>query len=254
MQISDAWLLYKSNTLGEGFLSATLKVFTVIDDREGTEQEFKLVIGKLESVGSSPLHTVTYDENQRVVDVTVFGENDVKPVPTMLILDAKFSKLSTFVSLCVQRPQMLVALDFLLAVVEFFVPSAGNMLSNEEDKNSMHVIEAIILDQSTFKQPSAEFSLSPQRPLIVDDERFDHFIYDGNGGVLFLKDRRGYNLEASNTEAIIYVGSGKKLQFKNVVIKVLDFTYIFYLFMVSSNIGSSICLPRTLTTSIIWLV
>jgi vacuolar protein sorting-associated protein 13A/C len=254
MQISDAWLLYKSNTLGEGFLSATLKVFTVIDDREGTEQEFKLVIGKLESVGSSPLHTVTYDENQRVVDVTVFGENDVKPVPTMLILDAKFSKLSTFVSLCVQRPQMLVALDFLLAVVEFFVPSAGNMLSNEEDKNSIHVIDAIILDQSTFKQPSAEFSLSPQRPLIVDDERFDHFIYDGNGGVLFLKDRRGYNLEASNTEAIIYVGSGKKLQFKNVVIKVLDFTYIFYLFTVSLNIDSSICLPRTLTTSIIWLV
>ncbi|KAE8055526.1 hypothetical protein FH972_012359 [Carpinus fangiana] len=219
MQISDAWLLYKSNTLGEGSLSATLKVLTVIDDREGTEQEFKLVIGKLESVGSSPLYTMTYDENQRLVEATVFGESDVKPVPTMLILDAKFSKLSTFLSLCIQRPQMLVALDFLLAVVEFFVPSAGNMLSNEEDKNSMHVIDAIILDQSTFRQPSAEFSLSPQRPLIVDDERFNHFIYDGNGGVLFLKDRQGYNLVASSTEAIIYVGNRKKLQFKNVVIK-----------------------------------
>jgi vacuolar protein sorting-associated protein 13A/C len=228
MQISDAWLLYKSDTLGEGFLSATLKVLTVIDDREGTEQEFKLVIGKLESVGSSPLHTVTYDENQHIVGVPVFGENEIKPVPTMLILDAKFSKLSTVVSLCVQRPQMLVALDFLLAMVEFFVPSA--VKSNEEDKNSKHVIDAIILDQSTFRQPSAEFSLSPQRPLIVDDERFDHFIYDGNGGVLFLKDREGYNLVASSTEAIIYVGSGKKLQFKNVVIKVLNFTYIIFFF------------------------
>jgi vacuolar protein sorting-associated protein 13A/C len=203
MQISDAWLLYKSNTLGEGFLSATLKGFTVIDNREGTEQEFKLAIGKPDNIGPSPLDTVTYDENQHV-------------------LDAKFSKLSTFVSLCVQRPQLLVALDFLLAVAEFFVPSVGNMLSDEEDKNSLHVIDAIILDQSTYRQPSAEVMLSPQRPLIVDDERFAHFIYDGNGGVLSLKDRHGLHLSSSSTEAMIYVGGGKKLQFKNVVIKVLD--------------------------------
>ncbi|KAK9984845.1 hypothetical protein SO802_034370 [Lithocarpus litseifolius] len=219
VQISDAWLLYKSNTLGEGFLSATLKGFTVIDDREGTEQEFKLAIGKPENIGSSPLDTVTYDENQHALDANEFRENDIKPLPTMLILDARFSKLSTYVSLCVQRPQMLVALDFLLAVVEFFVPSVGNMLSDDEEKNSLHVIDAIILDQSTYRQPSAEVTLSPQRPLIVDDERFAHFIYDGNGGVLSLRDRHGLNLSSSSTEAIIYVGSGKKLQFKNVVIK-----------------------------------
>ena len=224
LQISDAWLLYKSNTLGEGFLSATLKGFTVIDDREGTEQEFKLAIGKPENIGPSPLDTVTYDENQHVLDANEFRENDIKPLPTMLILDARFSKLSTYVSLCVQRPQMLVALDFLLAVVEFFVPSVGSMLSDEEEKNSLHVIDAIILDQSTYRQPSAEVTLSPQRPLIVDDERFAHFIYDGNGGVLSLKDRHGLHLSSSSTEAIIYVGSGKKLQFKNVVIKVLHIT------------------------------
>lgn len=222
MQISDAWLLYKSNTLGEGFLSATLKGFTVIDNREGTEQEFKLAIGKPDNIGPSPLDTVTYDENQHVLDAIAFKETDIRPLPTMLILDAKFSKLSTFVSLCVQRPQLLVALDFLLAVAEFFVPSVGNMLSDEEDKNSLHVIDAIILDQSTYRQPSAEVMLSPQRPLIVDDERFAHFIYDGNGGVLSLKDRHGLHLSSSSTEAMIYVGGGKKLQFKNVAIKVLD--------------------------------
>ncbi|KAK7813102.1 hypothetical protein CFP56_005752, partial [Quercus suber] len=105
--ISDAWLLYKSNTLGEGFLSATLKGFTVIDDREGTEQEFKLAIGKPENIGPSPLDTVTYDENQHVLDANEFREN-------------------------------------------------GNMLSDEEENNSLHVIDAIILDQSTYRQPSAE--------------------------------------------------------------------------------------------------
>ncbi|XP_042953951.1 uncharacterized protein LOC122290372 isoform X2 [Carya illinoinensis] len=215
VQISDAWLLYKSSTLGEGFLSATLKGFTVIDDREGTEQEFKLAIGRAEN---SCLHIGTCDENEHVVVANVFGENDVKPVPPMLILDAKFTKLTTSVSFCVQRPQMLVALDFLLAVVEFFVPSVGNMLSNEEDTKSV-VIDAIILDQSIYRQPSAEASLSPERPLIADDERFDLFVYDGNGGVLFLKDRQGFNLSAPSTEPIIYVGNGKKLHFKNVVIK-----------------------------------
>lgn len=220
MQISDAWLLYKSNTLGEGFLSATLKGFTVIDDREGTKQEFKLAIGRAEN-GS--LHIGTCDQNEHVVVANVFGENDVKPVPTMLILDAKFTKHSTYVSFCVQRPEMLVALDFLLAVVEFFVPSVGNMLSNEEDTNSLHVIDAIILDQSIYQQPFTEASLSPERPLIADDERFNLFVYDGNGGVLFLKDRQGFNLSAPSTEPIIYVGNGKKLQFKNVVIKVLYF-------------------------------
>lgn len=227
MQISGAWLLYKSDTLGEGFLSATLKDFAVIDNREGTDQEFKLAIGKAEN---SPIHTVTYDDNQHVVDSNAFSGSDIKPVPTMLIIDAKLSKQKTFFSFCIQRPQMLVALDFLLAVVEFFIPSISNMLSNEEDKNSLHVIDAIILDQSTYMQPFAEVSVSPRRPLIADDERYDHFVYDGNSGLLLLKDRQGSILSAPSTEPIIFVESGKKLQFKNVVIKVLEFISTFFLY------------------------
>lgn len=219
LQVSGAWVLYKSNTLGEGFLSATLKGFTVIDDREGTDQEFKLAIGNPDSIGYRPPLSVTGDENQNMVDTHTRTENDIKPVPTMLILDVKFSHLLTFVSLGVQRPQLLVALDFLLAVVEFFVPSVGSMLSNEEDENSLHTVDAIILDQSTYSQPSSEVKLSPRRPLIADDERFNLFIYDGKGGTLYLQDRQGHNLSTPSTEAIIYVGSGKKLQFKNVVIK-----------------------------------
>ncbi|KAA8522113.1 hypothetical protein F0562_012573 [Nyssa sinensis] len=219
VQVSGAWLLYKSNTLGEGFLSATLKGFTVIDDREGTEQELRLAIGKPESIGYSSLQSITDDEDHHMVETNVLENNDVKPVPVMLILDAKFSQYSTSVSLCIQRPQLLVALDFLLAVVEFFVPTVRGMLSNEEDENYLHVVDALILDQSTYSQPSAEFSLSPQRPLVVDDERFDHFIYDGRGGTLYLQDRRGSNISSPSTEALIYVGSGKRLQFKNVIIK-----------------------------------
>lgn len=198
------------------------------DDREGTEQEFRLAIGGPENIGSSPLHSAAVDdEPQQNNHQNIVRDNDAKPVPTMLILDVKFSQLSTFVSLCIQRPRLLVALDFLLAVAEFFVPTVGNVLSNDEDTKSFQVIDALILDEPIYKQPSAEVSLSPQRPLIADDERYDHFVYDGGGGMIYLKDRNGVNLTSPSAEAIIFVGSGKKLQFKNVVIKVFISTRFF---------------------------
>ncbi|GKU95669.1 hypothetical protein SLEP1_g9000 [Rubroshorea leprosula] len=219
VQASEAWLLYKSNTLDEGFLSASLRGFSMIDDREGTEEEFRLAMGLSEDIGYSPLPFMADNDNQKVVYSDVREENNVKPFPTMLILDAKFGQFLTSMSVCVQRPQLLVALDFMFAVVEFFVPTIGSMLSDEEDKRTMQVFDAIILDQSTYRQPSAEISLSPRRPLIVDNERFDHFIYDGNGGILCLKDGQGADLSAPSVEAMIFVGSGKRLQFKNVIIK-----------------------------------
>uniref|UniRef100_A0A6N2K527 PH domain-containing protein n=1 Tax=Salix viminalis TaxID=40686 RepID=A0A6N2K527_SALVM len=219
IKVSGAWLLYKSNNAGEGFLSATLKGFTVIDDREGTKEEFRLAVGMPEKIGHSLLNFSSDDENQHICDLNVSKQDEIKPVPTMLIFDAKFGQYSTFISLCVQRPQLLVALDFLLAVAEFFVPTVGDMLSNEGNRNPMHEVDAIVLDQPIYQQSCAEISLSPLRPLIVDDEKFDHFTYDGKGGILHLKDRQGVNLSAPSKEAIIYVGSGKRLQFKNVVIK-----------------------------------
>ncbi|KAE9596742.1 putative vacuolar protein sorting-associated protein [Lupinus albus] len=218
IQVSGAWLLYKSITAGKGFLSATLQGFSVFDDREGVGQEFRLAIGKPQNDGASPLNAFSYYQNQELGDNRITKGNNFEPVTTMLIVDMKFGPDSTFVSLCVQRPQLLVALDFLLAVVEFFVPTVSSMISYEEN-NKFRILEAIIMDQSIYRQPSAEFSLSPQKPLIVDDESFDHFIYDGDGGTLYLKDRQGFNLTAASSEAIIYVGSGKKLQFRNVVIK-----------------------------------
>ena len=197
------------------------------DDREGTEQEFRLAIGNAENIVSNPLHSFTGDDESQNKDQNIMTDKDAQLVPAMLILDVKLSQLSTLVSLCIQRPQLLVALDFLLAVAEFFVPTVGHVLSNEEDTKSFEIIDALILDESTYKQPSAEVSLSPSRPLIVDDERYEHFVYDGCGGTLYLKDRQGFNITAPSPEAIIYVGSGKKLQFKNIVIKVLYLTHLF---------------------------
>ncbi|XP_008465914.2 uncharacterized protein LOC103503494 isoform X1 [Cucumis melo] len=219
VQASNAWVLYNSNTNGEGFLSATLKGFTVLDDREGTELEFRRAIGVANSISTAWLQIPTDKPNQLSTDASSIEENISQAVPAMLILDAKFTQLSTFVSLSVQKPQLLVALDFLLAVVEFFVPTVGNILSDEEDKSYLHVTDAVILDQSPYRQPSSKLYISPGKPLVADDENFDHFIYDGNGGVMHLTDRNGVDLSAPSKEAMIYVGNGKKLQFKNITIK-----------------------------------
>ncbi|KAM7253783.1 hypothetical protein ACFE04_031465 [Oxalis oulophora] len=228
VQVSGAWLLYKSNTVGEGFLSASLKNFSVNDDRDGTQEEFRLAIGKPENMDKSPVDSSDDNSGRK--------RNVVEPVPTMLILDAKFSQPSNFLSVCVQRPQLLVALDFLLALIEFFVPTVGNMLTDEEDMN-MHIVDAIVPDKPIFQQPSAEFSLSPQRPLIIDD-RFDQLVYDGKGGTLYLKDRKGSNLSTCSQEAIIYVGNGKKLRFTNVVIK--NGKYLDSCIMLGSNSSYSV--------------
>ncbi|GAB2263603.1 hypothetical protein Droror1_Dr00025737 [Drosera rotundifolia] len=218
LQVSYAWLHYKSTTTGEGFISATVKSLNLLDDRVGTLEEFRLAVGEPKSLGHLYPQSSTDDEGLNV-DGDVPIEVDLNVAPTMLIFDAKFTESLTSVSICLQRPQLLVALDFLLDVVEFFVPTVRGTVSIEDEDAPIHLTDAIILNDSTYTQPSAEFSLSPVRPLVVDDERFSHFIYDGNGGTLYLKDSHGRNLSSSSAEAVVFVGHGKSLQFKNVVIK-----------------------------------
>ncbi|VFQ66400.1 unnamed protein product [Cuscuta campestris] len=217
LQVSGLWLLYKTNTAGEGFLSATLGDFSVVDDRDGIQEELKMAIRKPDTVGYKPSNYLRDGDNNHVV--TTNDMEDMAPSPTMVILDGKFAECLTSVSLCIQRPQLLVTLDFLLAVTEFFVPTVRSMLSNDRDMSSSHLKNALILDQPTYTQPCSELSLSPLNPLVADDERYDLFVYDGRGGILYLQDRLGKYLSSPSPEALIYVGSGKKLQFTNVTIK-----------------------------------
>lgn len=201
-----------------------------MDNREGIEQELRLAIRKPETIGYNPSQSVTDAGEYAGMSFNTSSDKDMKLVPAMVILDARFYENLTSFSLFIQRPQLLVALDFLLAVVEFFVPNVRSMLANDDHGSSAHAVDAVILNDSVYNQPSAELSLSPQRPLVADDESYDLFTYDGRGGTLFLQDRRGQNLSSPSEEAVIYVGSGKKLQFKNVKIKVcpLNGCFVYY--------------------------
>ncbi|KAK3153327.1 hypothetical protein QOZ80_2BG0170820 [Eleusine coracana subsp. coracana] len=219
VQASGAWLLYKSNTQEESFIYATLKGFSVFDDREGTKDELRLAIGKSATVRDTSSvdgydNLNEFDSGERRIQQDL----GLKPIPSMLILDAIFRKSSSSVSLCVQRPKFLVALDFLLAIVEFFVPSARSLLSNDENKDLLHMISPVVLNDQIFYQEQSTFSLSPQNPLIVDNERFDHFVYDGKGGKLYLLDRSGKILSSPSSECFVHVLGRKRLQFRNVTI------------------------------------
>ncbi|XP_076943882.1 uncharacterized protein LOC143614277 [Bidens hawaiensis] len=217
LQVSGLWILYKANTVGEGLLSATLKGFTVNDDREGTEEELRLAVRQPKNVRYRPDYEVVNEDNENVKADVKYDE--IFGVPTMLILDAKFSQYTTSLCLCIQRPQLLVALDFLMAVAEFLVPTVRDMLTNEEDEKSSFSVDALDLDKPTFSQSDDIFTLSPQRPLVVECVNFDHYTYDGRGGILLLQDREGKMISSTSIEAIIFIGSGKHLQFRNVTIK-----------------------------------
>lgn len=145
----------------------------------------------------------------------------------MLIFDAILRKSSSTVSVCVQRPKFLVALDFLLAIVEFFVPSARSLLPNDEDKDLLHMTSPLVFSDQVYYQERSTMSISPQKPLIVDNEKFDYYIYDGKGGKIYLRDREGKILSGPSAERFIHVLCGKGLQFRNVTIVVCSTLSIF---------------------------
>lgn len=150
---------------------------------------------------------------------------------TMLVVDAKLSPTQQQVSLRIQRPRLVVAFDFLLAVGEFFVPSMHAMLADKGDENPLDMKNGIFLHEHVYKQTAKEVQISPKRPLVADYEGVQEYIYNGQGNTLRLLNRNDEDLSMFSPEALIFVGDGKRLIFRNVVIQVfswLSCTIIFY--------------------------
>ncbi|CAI9282064.1 unnamed protein product [Lactuca saligna] len=82
-QVSGLWMLYKADTRGEGLLSASLKGFTVNDDREGTEENLRLAVvaeffvPTIHGMQSNEVdETSLYVVDALVLDKTVFSQTD----------------------------------------------------------------------------------------------------------------------------------------------------------------------------------
>lgn len=141
----------------------------------------------------------------------------------MLVLDAKLSPTKQDVSLRIQRPRVVVAFDFLLAVGEFFVPSLHAVPAEKGEENALDMKKGVFLNNLVYKQTLKEIKISPKRPLVADYEGVQEYIYDGQGNTLRLLDHHGEDLSMSSSEVLIFVGDGKRLIFRNVVIQVISY-------------------------------
>lgn len=220
MQVSGVWAAYTSNTVNESSIMATLERFNVKDDREATEPEMRYMIGSVSTRDDNVASG--YPQKSDVVQVTSRTQHE--PVLTMLVLDAKISDHMKMVSLRIQRPRLLVALDFLLALAEFFIPSIHAVRADGKgsDDNPMDMKDGIFLTQSVYKQNAKEVVLSPRKPLVADNHNIDDYVYDGRGGRLRLTVRDGKNMNQLSQQTLIFVGDWKNLRFKNVVIQVRE--------------------------------
>ncbi|XP_038986983.1 uncharacterized protein LOC103722332 isoform X2 [Phoenix dactylifera] len=228
--LEGLWVSYRSTSLFEADLYLTIPKFSVLDIRPDTKPEMCLMLGSYSDVSKpavynisslpgtcpgSPTNDVSTKISENATDIDVSNL-------TMLVMDYRWrSSFQSFV-IRIQQPRILVVLDFLLAVVEYFVPSLGAITGREESlkpKNDpLTNSYDIILSESIYMQRDDIVHLSPRRKLIVDGCGIDEFTYDGCGGTISLSEEFDMK-EQSFSGTIIIIGRGQKLRFKNVKIE-----------------------------------
>lgn len=228
---------YRSTSMSEMDLYVTIPKFSVLDIRPDTTAEMHLMLGSyadvskpgLCSISGSPRTCPLSVGDGSVEDLGHQTDVDVSNL-TMLVMDYRWRPSFQSFVIRVQQPRILVVLDFLLAVVEFFVPWLGTITGRQESLHSendpLTNCGDIILSEPIYLQKDADIQLSPRRQLIVDGFGTDEFIYDGCGGTISLAeefDSKGQ----SNSGTIIVIGRGKKLRFRNVKIEVSNFLIVF---------------------------
>lgn len=219
--------------MSEMDLYLTIPKFSILDIRPDTKPEMRLMLGSyadvskpgIFSISDSPRACpVSSDNSASAVDLKNATEMDVSNL-TMLVMDCRMRTSFKSLVIRVQQPRILVVLDFLLAVVEFFVPWLGTVTGRQEtllsQNDSLTNGGDIILSEPIYQQQDDVVKLSPGRQLIVDGFGIDEFIYDGCGGTISLVEEFNVNGQ-SCSGTIILIGRGKKLRFKNVKIEVIS--------------------------------
>ncbi|KAL6841988.1 hypothetical protein ACP4OV_028188 [Aristida adscensionis] len=208
LALEGLWVSYRTSSMLEMDLYVSILKFSIHDIRPDTKSEMRLMLG-------------SYSEASNLCSEDPSADVGVSNL-TMLILDYRSRSSFQSVVIRIQQPRILVVLDFLLPVVEYFVPSLGTITGREESldpKNDpLMRSDDIILSEPVFFQRESVIHLSPGRQLIVDGCDIDEFVYDGCGGTISLSeefDRKGQLCSGT----IIIVGRGKTLRFKNVKIE-----------------------------------
>lgn len=230
--LEGLWVSYRSTSFSEKDIYVTIPKFSVLDVRPDTKPEMRLMLGsdvsKQGICGISPPSgnfMSSFTNNGSVLKNIEPDATDADvPNLTMLLIDYRVRPSSQSFVIRIQQPRVLVVLDFLLSVCEFFVPSLGAITGREEildPKNDpISRNKHIILLTPTYKQNDHLVHLSPTRQLVVDAFGIDEFTYDGCGGTICLSDELDLkDVSSPKTRPIIIIGRGKKLRFKNVKIE-----------------------------------
>ncbi|OVA16691.1 Peroxin/Ferlin domain [Macleaya cordata] len=225
--LEGLWVSYRMTSMSETDLYVTIPIFSVIDIRPDTRPEMRLMLGsssdisKQDSTGNFPIGFSNVDSMRKNLEAP--PGLDI-PISTMLLMDYRFRASSQSYVVRLQQPRVLVVLDFLLAVGEFFVPSLGAITGREEtlDPKNDPITRNnnIVLNSPVYKQRDDVVHLSPNRQLIADVLGVDEYTYDGCGQTIFLSE--GADLKETSTSRfhpIIVIGRGKRLRFVNVKIK-----------------------------------
>lgn len=240
MQLEGLWVSYRTTSFFEKDIYVTIPRFSVLDIRPDTKPEMRLMLGSVVSKqglcgisGSNGNILTPFSDDVSVRENLESAATDADaPNLTMLLMDYRVGTSSQSFAIRIQQPRVLVVLDFLLAVCEFFVPSLGTITGREETldpKNDpISRNNNIVLSSRIYRQKDDLVHLSPESQLIADAFDVDEFTYDGCGGTICLsEDIDLEDVSSSKTQPIIIIGRGKKLQFKNVKIEVLKTSIIY---------------------------
>lgn len=233
VQLEGLWLSYRTTSLFEKDIYVTIPRFSILDIRPGTKPEMRLMLGSDVSkqglcgiLGSNGNLLASITDGGSVRKNSAAADSDI-PNLTMLLMDYRVRRSSQSFVIRIQQPRVLVVLDFLLAVCEFFVPALGSITGREEilDPRNDPIFKNnnIVLSSHIYNQKDDLVHLSPTRQLIVDAFDIDEFIYDGCGGSICLSEEVDLkDVSSSKTQPIIIIGRGKKLRFKNIKIEVFN--------------------------------
>ncbi|XP_028786889.1 uncharacterized protein LOC114742843 [Neltuma alba] len=222
--LEGLWVSYRMTSLSEADLYVTIPKFFVLDVRPDTNSEMRLMLGtstdalKQAVTGNFPFN--------RSISRRISSEAGMDidlPILTMFLMDYRWRRSSQSIVIRIQQPRVLVVLDFLLALAEFFVPSLGSLIGREESmdpKNDPISNDNIVLMKPVYKQTEDVVHLSPCKQLVADCAGINEYTYDGCGKLICL------GLETDATELhnrrfrpIILIGHGKRLRFVNVKIE-----------------------------------
>ncbi|CAI6011358.1 unnamed protein product [Closterium sp. NIES-65] len=242
-QIEGLWVEYRTTSAREMEVMLSLPTMAIIDRRAATRQELRLMMGSaLHAHSHAPPAPPGHGEVPAGVKAggaadegrgRQMGGGSPPVALSMVVLNYSTRPAARAVVLRFQRPRVLVALDFLLAVTHFFFPSlaasSGNDTDRDERDDPASLAHAVVLTSGTTRQAKAVVTVSPQRQLIAEAAGVDEYEYDGCGGVLRLlpSDAQGGTAVPAGKQQgegvaggpVIVVGNGKHLRLKNITVE-----------------------------------